>query len=72
MNGTENVKVISTGINASEWIIFNVQQTGYYRVNYEIENWQALTDQLLTEHPLIHITNRAQMLDDALNLARAG
>ncbi|KAK7075270.1 hypothetical protein SK128_014550 [Halocaridina rubra] len=54
------------------WVIFNIQQSGYYRVNYDTENWRLLTQQLLVDHEIIHVNNRAQIIDDALNLARIG
>ncbi|XP_042215813.1 aminopeptidase N-like isoform X2 [Homarus americanus] len=54
------------------WVIFNLKQTGYYRVNYDEANWELLTRQLQEDHTVIHITNRAQIIDDVLNLARAG
>ena len=48
--------------------------TGFYRVNYDLRNWRLLTEYLMDrEHfTQIGIINRAQLLDDALNLARAG
>uniref|UniRef100_T1IX44 Aminopeptidase n=1 Tax=Strigamia maritima TaxID=126957 RepID=T1IX44_STRMM len=57
---------------ADKWILFNVQQTGYYRVNYQNENWVMLTKQLAENHTVIHVLNRAQLIDDVFNLARAG
>ncbi|KAK7075272.1 hypothetical protein SK128_014552 [Halocaridina rubra] len=54
------------------WIIVNLQMTGYYRVNYDDYNWSLLAYQLQQDHEVIHVTNRAQIIDDALNLARAG
>jgi len=53
-------------------VIFNVQETGYYRVNYDLKNWRLLALQLRTNHSSIHVTNRAQIIDDALNLAKSG
>ncbi|XP_045118111.1 aminopeptidase N-like [Portunus trituberculatus] len=55
-----------------QWVIFNLQQTGYYRVNYDDHNWNLLIQQLLTDHQLIHVNNRVQMIDDILNLASSG
>ena len=55
-----------------EWVIFNIQQTGFYRINYDIENWMAIKDQLLLNHKIIHNLNRAQIIDDAFQLAMAG
>lgn len=54
-----------------EWILANVNSTGYYRVNYNLENWQRLLNQLETNPSLIPLMNRGQLIDDAFNLARA-
>ncbi|XP_028036144.1 aminopeptidase N-like [Bombyx mandarina] len=60
------------GLANAEWFIFNKQQTGYYRVNYDPENWAALARVLQTNHAVIHLLNRAQILDDSFNMARNG
>ena len=53
------------------WIIVNTQQAGYYRVNYEPEMWKLLSMQLNSDnYENIHVLNRAQLIDDALNMAR--
>lgn len=46
--------------------------TGYYRVNYDARNWHLIAKQLMTNHTAISVINRAQIMNDALNLARAG
>ena len=51
--------------------VLNVQQTGYYRVNYDEQNWNDLQEILLDDHDKINELNRAQILDDSLNLARS-
>ncbi|KAF2365599.1 Peptidase M1 membrane alanine aminopeptidase N-terminal [Trinorchestia longiramus] len=62
-----------TGLpSLDKWVVFNLQQTGYFRVNYDLGNWHLLLVQLLTDHTALPPTHRAQILDDALNLARAG
>ncbi|XP_023321022.1 aminopeptidase N [Eurytemora carolleeae] len=52
----------------NETYIFNIGQMGYYRVNYSPENWNRLIKSY-TDLPNL---SRAQLVDDALNLARAG
>lgn len=54
-----------------EWILANINSTGYYRVNYNPENWDRLLTQLEMNPELIPIINRGQLIDDAFNLARA-
>ncbi|KAJ6646807.1 Aminopeptidase N, partial [Pseudolycoriella hygida] len=59
-----------TDFTSSEWFVFNKQQIGYYRVNYDSSNWQRLIQILNSDNfKDIHVTNRAQFVDDALNLA---
>ncbi|KAJ9573938.1 hypothetical protein L9F63_008680, partial [Diploptera punctata] len=74
MEWLEGVKstTITIEAEASEWIIFNNQETGYYRVNYDEESWKLIINGLRNNPDNIHVLNRAQLLDDALNLARAG
>jgi aminopeptidase N len=41
-------------------------------VNYDNDNWNLIIKELHESHDNIPPLNRAQLLDDALNLARAG
>ncbi|GAB0097804.1 hypothetical protein DMENIID0001_134760 [Sergentomyia squamirostris] len=55
---------------SEEWVLFNVQQTGYYRVNYDTQNWRMLATELHQGPPFnIDTLNRAQLIDDSFNLA---
>lgn len=55
------------------WYVFNKQQRGYYRVNYNTPNWIALRDVLNgATFSQIHVMNRAQLIDDSFALANAG
>lgn len=56
-----------------KYFILNPQQTGFYRVNYEESNWNAIKEALHKDgHDNIHVLNRAQIVDDLFNLARGG
>ncbi|CAB1338739.1 unnamed protein product [Coregonus sp. 'balchen'] len=55
----------------SDWLLANLNVSGYYRVNYDMDNWERLLNQLTTDHTVIPLINRAQIVDDAFNLARA-
>ncbi|CAL8357504.1 unnamed protein product [Lota lota] len=53
-----------------EWILANINASGYFRVNYNPENWRRLMDQLEKNPNAIPLMNRGQLIDDAFNLAR--
>ncbi|KAG6458913.1 hypothetical protein O3G_MSEX011120 [Manduca sexta] len=55
-----------------EWVIFNVQQQGIYRVNYDTQNWQLIAAALSKNVSSIHHLNRAQIVDDVFALMRSG
>ncbi len=55
-----------------EILIFNVQGVGYYRVTYDDDTWLAIAAALGQSPSDVHVTNRAVLLNDALNVARAG
>ncbi|KAH8336361.1 hypothetical protein KR059_004239 [Drosophila kikkawai] len=54
---------------AVQWIKFNADQVGYYRVNYETDLWSALADQLVAEPSSFSAGDRASLLNDAFALA---
>lgn len=67
-----NEKVIAIE-DEPEWFVFNNMQLGYYRVNYDFENWHNLVVVLNGEnYQQIHVLNRAQLVDDAMSLAQSG
>ncbi|XP_067216444.1 thyrotropin-releasing hormone-degrading ectoenzyme-like isoform X2 [Linepithema humile] len=59
---------LSENLKENDWIIVNLQQTGYYRVNYDTENWLKLAQYMnSTKYIDIHVLNRAQIIDDAFH-----
>lgn len=66
----ENVRsaVVEDLPNSTSWVLFNVHQTGFYRVNYDHTNWRLL----ISSFQQLPDVTRAQLLDDALNLALSG
>ncbi|KAG8230708.1 hypothetical protein J437_LFUL009852 [Ladona fulva] len=69
---------------ADLWVLFNLQETGFYRVNYDERNWRLLSKALLGESEggpkspgketasFLPDVTRAQIIDDAFSLARGG
>ncbi|XP_031337568.1 aminopeptidase N-like [Photinus pyralis] len=55
-----------------DWFIVNVQQSGYYRVNYDERNWALIADALKEDHRVIHPLNRAKLLEDSFYLGATG
>ncbi|XP_074101256.1 aminopeptidase N-like [Cotesia typhae] len=59
------------GLGSNEWIIFNIQQLGYYRVFYDDENWNFIINYLNSEnYHKIHPTNRAVIISEIEELYR--
>lgn len=47
-----------------DWIILNIQQVGYYRVDYDTSLWRAIIKQLIENHSVINPINRAVLQDE--------
>ncbi|XP_070772420.1 aminopeptidase Ey-like isoform X1 [Enoplosus armatus] len=58
-------------IGSNGWLVANINMKGFFRVNYDSENWARLLAKLSSKHQDIPVINRAQIIDDAFNLARA-
>ncbi|CAF3448231.1 unnamed protein product [Rotaria socialis] len=65
-------RVLSNVSLATDWIVFNVDEFGFYRVNYDEFNWQLLINGLKTDRTSFSSVTRAQLIDDSFNLARSG
>nr|AAL26894.1 aminopeptidase N3 [Lymantria dispar] len=57
----------------NKWVIFNVAQSGLYRVKYDDNNWANLAQYLKSNNrENIHKMNRAQIVNDLLYFIRSG
>nr|AVZ46158.1 Aminopeptidase N [Otocyon megalotis] len=54
-----------------EWVLLNLNVTGYYLVNYDQNNWKKIHTQLQTDLSVIPVINRAQVIHDTFDLASA-
>lgn len=55
-----------------EWIKFNKNQVGYYRVNYPTDMWQSFSTVLLESRGVFSVADRAHLINDVFILADAG
>ncbi|KAF5299273.1 hypothetical protein FQA39_LY02446 [Lamprigera yunnana] len=69
-NPTQELNIFE--LNQNDWLIANKRQTSYYRVNYDDKNWKLITEVLFTNHIDIDVLNRAQLVDDSMNLGKSG
>ena len=67
LSNKEKYTVLENVVSEDEWIYLNLNRTGYYRVNYDQLSWKNLIKNM---NNLSDVT-RAQLIDDAFNLARA-
>ncbi|KAG5888646.1 hypothetical protein JTB14_021271 [Gonioctena quinquepunctata] len=69
----EKDNVLSITLDADSWIVLDIQQMGFYRVNYDEGLWDSIIDALKgSGRDDIHVLNRAQLIDDIFNIALTG
>ena len=56
--------------NRRKWIYANLDFMGYFRVNYDEQNWLKIAAQLKRDHNKFTALERATLLFDAFTLAR--
>lgn len=62
---------IDRNIQSNEWLLANPNLLGFFRTNYDARNWKMIIEQLNSNHEALTVIERAGLVDDALNLARA-
>jgi hypothetical protein len=56
--------------NNDQWILANLNFMGYYRVNYDKQNWFKIVQQLKHDHRVFTPVERAALIYDSFTLAR--
>ncbi|XP_069686792.1 aminopeptidase N-like isoform X2 [Periplaneta americana] len=71
---TKTISNLTEPKSYDSWVLFNIESTGYYLVNYDVRNWELIAEHLLHSSPetTFSVLTRTQLLNDALYLARAG
>ncbi|RLU25456.1 hypothetical protein DMN91_001612 [Ooceraea biroi] len=69
MNMTNATFEISPDV---DYIKCNINQTGFYRVNYPKEMWTSIIKTLMKNHTVFSAADRASLIDDAFSLCDAG
>ena len=64
--------IIPAENNNDKWIFGNINYMGYFRVNYDNENWYRIIEQLKSDYNVFSTTERAGLIFDSFTLARAG
>lgn len=55
-----------------EWIIFNKQAIGYYRIKYDDDNYDLISNELINgDYTKINSNCRSQIIDDAFEFAKS-
>ncbi|NXS90821.1 AMPE aminopeptidase, partial [Jacana jacana] len=77
LKNSENYTLYNTSDSAgitipSSFVNVNPDHIGFFRVNYDSENWAKFTELLVSNHKDFSAADRAGILDDAFSLARPG
>lgn len=69
-NYDENSVSIAVPIE-TKWLKLNNHQVGFYRVNYEVEMWHEIIQEVVATPDTFDTANRAHLLNDVFSLADA-
>lgn len=70
-NGPQINLEMDINTKSSEWLLANPNLLGFFRTNYDARNWKMIIEQLKIDHEQLTVIERAGLVDDAFNLARA-
>ncbi|CAG9805374.1 unnamed protein product [Chironomus riparius] len=67
---TESVLQVQIDFTPGDWMVVNLDQVGYYKVDYDLVLWRAIINQLYADHNVINRINRAVLFQE-FDLARS-
>lgn len=65
-----NFTIQINSLTGNDWLIINKQESGYYRVLYDEQNYRLLSEAVYMNIDVFHNLNRAQLIDDTYNFVR--
>ncbi|XP_018799750.1 PREDICTED: aminopeptidase N [Bactrocera latifrons] len=68
----KEIEVHDNDLAADDWLLLNKQSTGFYRINYDEQNWKLLSEALQTQTFKFDPRNRAQLIFDAYKFSSTG
>lgn len=63
---------LASSVSSTGWVLGNYHSFGYYRVNYDDNNWANIINQLNTDHLVFNESNRALLIHDSNIFGKAG
>ena len=69
-NGEVKIKPENYDTDKDKWYLANLNYMGFYKVNYDTENWYRLVEQLKKNHAAFTPTERAGLIYDAFKFAK--
>ena len=70
INSTEASIQLPLNENRNKWLLGNINFMGYFRVNYDKQNWVRIIQQLKKDHMAFSATERAALIYDSFTFAR--
>ena len=70
-NSTTQLLQLDANLSNNSFILANLDFAGFYRVNYDYQNWLKIIQQLAYNKSHISTTMRAQLINDVFALARS-
>jgi aminopeptidase N len=69
--GQSTLTITGVPTTPGDWILINIKQNGFYRVDYDSFLRNDITAQLNNDYAVIPVESRAQLIDDSFTLTRS-